>query len=85
MLSSWFGFYVFYLLVAAIPPVILRVRGFGWSWRFVGLSLLVSWTGGGWFIMTYLAMLKKHPGLALYQERKKAAEPARLKKFLRLP
>jgi len=65
MVKTWFGFYLIYFLVASIPACILAYRRFGWSWRIFGLSLLVSWTGGGWFILTYSAMLKRHPGMAL--------------------
>jgi hypothetical protein len=65
MVKTWFGFYLIYLLVASVPSVILLVRRFGWSWRFFAISVLISWTGGGWFIMTYMAVLKKRSGMAL--------------------
>jgi len=67
MLHSWGQFLLVYLVIGAVPSIVLAVRGFGWNMRFFGLSLLVAWTGGGWLIMTFIAVMKRRPGLALYQ------------------
>lgn len=65
MLSTWLPLLLLYLLIAAVPAVILKLRGFGWRPRFFGVSLLVAWTGGGWVVMVWVAMLEKRHNFAL--------------------
>lgn len=71
MVESWGGFLLIYFLIAAIPAVILALRGRGWRPLVLAASLLVTWTGGGWIIMVWLAMLEKSAGASLYVDRGK--------------
>lgn len=66
MVESWSSFLLIYLLIAAIPTVILAIRGQGWRPRFFVASVLLAWTGGGWVVMLWIAMLEKPAGASLY-------------------
>jgi hypothetical protein len=68
MLSSWSAFLLIYLLIGAIPSLILAVRGRGWRPRFFIVSQLVAWTGGGWVVMLWIAMLEKPESPSLRQD-----------------
>jgi len=59
MTKSWLGFFLVYLLISAIPALVLLVRGRGWRPRYLALSFLVAWTGGGWLIMLWLSVLDR--------------------------
>lgn len=76
MLTSWSVFLLIYLLIAAVPAVILAVRGFGWRSRTFVIGLLVTWTGGGWIVLVWIAMLEKRHNFAV-PDGKAARRPAR--------
>lgn len=59
MIASGLGFLLLYLLICAIPALVLLARGRGWRPRFVGVTLLIGWTGGGWMIMLWLAVTER--------------------------
>lgn len=48
-----------YCLLSALPGLVLWLRGRGLRWRFILIAFLVSWTGGGWIIMTVIALMDK--------------------------
>ena len=75
MLHGWGGFVIIYFIVSAVPSIVLAVRGFGWNARFFVVSLLVTWTGGGWFIMTFIAVMKKPVGMALHMDNRPVRDP----------
>ena len=75
MLKSLGGFLIIYLLIGSVPSMILLVRHLGWNLRFFIISQLVTWTGGGWFIMMVIAMMKKPAGMALYTDSKPPRHP----------
>jgi hypothetical protein len=75
MLTSWTAFLPIYLLIGSIPSIILAIRGFGWRPRTFIVSQLVTWTGGGWIVMVWIAMLEKHPGFSLYSDGKPVRDP----------
>lgn len=59
MISSMAVFFMFYLVLSVLPPLVLLVRGRGWKPRFFALSFLLSWTGGGWVIMLWYALMDR--------------------------
>lgn len=56
MIKSWLAFSLVYLLISAVPALVLLARGRGWRPRVLAVTLLVAWTGGGWLIMLWLAV-----------------------------
>ena len=75
MIESWGSFLFLYALIAAVPAIVLAVRGFGWRWRFFAASLLLSWTGGAWVVMLWIAVLQKPSGVALYMGEQRRGRP----------
>jgi hypothetical protein len=59
MISSMLVFFVFYAFFSFLPPLVLVLRGRGWKPRFFAISLLVTWTGGGWVIMLWYALVDR--------------------------
>jgi hypothetical protein len=59
MISSMLVFFVSYAFFSLLPPLILMLRGRGWKSRFFAISLLVTWTGGGWVIMLWYALVDR--------------------------
>lgn len=59
MVTSWLGFTICYALICAVPALVLLVRGRGWRPRIFLLTLLLGWTGGGWMIMLWLAVVER--------------------------
>lgn len=56
---SYFIFALFYLIVSAIPALILLIRGRGWRLHFFAVTFFITWTGGGWAIMLFLALIER--------------------------
>lgn len=59
MIKSWLSFLLVYLMICAVPALVLLARGRGWRPRFLAATTLVGWTGGGWVIMLWLAVLDR--------------------------
>ncbi len=59
MITSWLGFTFCYALICAVPALVLLVRGRGWRPRIFAVTLLLGWTGGGWMIMLWLAVVER--------------------------
>lgn len=51
------------------------MRGFGWRPRFFIVSQLVTWTGGGWIVMVWIAMLEKPESPSLRQDGTPVRDP----------
>lgn len=64
MIKSWLAFFLLYLLISAVPALVLLARGRGWRPRYFAVTLLVAWTGGGWLIMLWLAVLERTVGFS---------------------
>ncbi len=50
---------LFYLLISAVPALILWLRRRGWRPRFLAVTFLIAWTGGGWVIMLWIACVER--------------------------
>lgn len=59
MITSWLSFLLVYLLICTVPVLVLLARGRGWRPRFLAVTLLLGWTGGGWVILLWLAVLDR--------------------------
>lgn len=59
MISNMLEFLAFYLFFSFLPPLVLMLRGRGWKPRFFGISFLLAWTGGGWVIMLWYALMDR--------------------------
>lgn len=59
MVTSITMFFVFYVFFSVLPPLVLALRGRGWKPRFFLISLLLTWTGGGWVILLWYAMIDR--------------------------
>lgn len=59
MIKSWLAFSLAYLLISAVPALVLLARGRGWRPRFLAMTFLIAWTGGGWLIMLWLAVQER--------------------------
>lgn len=59
MLKSVVGFLLIYAAISAIPALVLLARGRGWRPRYLVFGFLLSWTGGGWIVMLWLAFMER--------------------------
>lgn len=75
MIENWASFLLLYTAIAAVPAIVLAVRGFGWRWRFFAVGWFLSWTGGVWVVMLWIAVLQKPSGLALYMGQQAKGRP----------
>ena len=60
MLKGWLSFFLLYAFAAAVPAFVLFIRGRGWRPKFYLVSLLISWTGGGWMVMLWIAVSEQN-------------------------
>jgi len=56
---SYLALLLFYLLISAVPALVLLLRGRGWRPRFFAVTFLIAWTGGGWVVMLWIAVVER--------------------------
>ena len=56
---NYLVFVLVYLLISAVPALVLWGRGRGWRLRFFAVTFFVAWTGGGWVVMLWLACVER--------------------------